>query len=173
MLSGILDDPRQPYFVRSAAAWSLSRVGTQAATQRLVQAFSDIDRSIREEALDGIVSIGGDAVPALLAGLRGTEMDVAAGCAEALRQQPQLPPDALPRLAEELRRPDPAPWAIWLLGHLPRERVAITIAGIQYSAPQLHYAISLLWSFVESWIARRWEVYPGSGSSTSDNAHGA
>jgi hypothetical protein len=86
-LSGILDDPNLPYFLRSAAAWSLGRIGTEAAISRLVKAFADIDISIREEALEGITSIGGAAVPILLSGLRGTAMDVAAGCAEGLRQQ--------------------------------------------------------------------------------------
>lgn len=172
LLSAILDHEVQPYFVRSAAAWALSRIGTETATQRLVKAFSDVDRSIREEALEGIVLIGGAAVPVLLAGVRGTEMDVAAGCAEALRQQAELPEDVISRLAADLQRRDPPQWTVWLLGHLPRERVATAIAGIQDSAPELHYAISLLWAFVESWISRRWEVYPGPGSPDLGNVQG-
>jgi hypothetical protein len=31
---------------------------------------------------------------------------------------------------------------------------------LQADKPELHYAISLLWSFVESWIARHWELRP-------------
>jgi hypothetical protein len=48
-----------------------------------------------------------------------------------------------------------------LLGNLPRDQVAGAIAELQDSAPHLRYAISLLWSFVESWIARLWEANPG------------
>jgi hypothetical protein len=173
LLSGILDRRDVPYFLRSAAAWALGRIGSEAATHRLVQAFSDIDQSIREEALEGIVSIGGAAVPVLLSRLRGSEMDVAAGCAEALRQQGALPDEVLSRIAEDIRGPNPPEWAVWLMGQLPRERVAPTIIGLQDSAPQLHYAISLLWSFVESWIARRWEVYPGPRSPDLENVEGA
>lgn len=171
VLSSILDNQGFPYFLRSAAAWALARIGTQSAMRRLVQAFSDIDLSIREEALEGVVSIGGAAVPMLLSGIRGTEMDVAAGCAEALRQQPALPDEVISRLAANLREANPPQWAAWLLGQLPRDRVAAAIAGLQDSAPQLHYAVSLLWSFVESWIARRWEVYPSPGNPRSGNAH--
>jgi hypothetical protein len=47
-----------------------------------------------------------------------------------------------------------------LYGHLPRDQVAEAIADLQQTAPALHYAVSLLWSFVESWIARRWELHP-------------
>ena len=161
VLSRILDNSALPYFLRSAAAWSLGRIGTEAAVNRLVNAFTDIDVTIREEALEGITSIGGAAVPVLLSGLRGTAMDVAAGCAEALRQQASLPPNVITELTQNLQEPGASDWAVWLLGHLPRERVAPAIIGLQGSAPQLHYAISLLWSFMESWIARRWEVYPG------------
>jgi HEAT repeat protein len=171
-LSGILDDSALPYFLRSAAAWSLGRIGTQAAISRLVKAFADIDLGIREEALEGITSMGGAAVPILLSGLRGTAMDVAAGCAEALRQQVSLPPEVVLELSEGVHGSNASDWAVWLLGHLPRERVAPAIAGLQGSAPQLHYAISLLWSFMESWIARRWEVYPGPAGPEAGKTHG-
>jgi hypothetical protein len=173
VLSGILDDSALPYFLRSAAAWSLGRIGTAAAISRLVKAFADIDISIREEALEGITSIGGAAVPILLAGLRGTAMDVAAGCAEALRQQASLPTEVVSELSQGIQESNASDWAIWLLGHLPRERVAPAIVGLQGSAPRLHYAISLLWSFMESWIARRWEVYPGPVGPDVGNTHGA
>jgi hypothetical protein len=172
-LSGILDDSTLPYFLRSAAAWSLGRVGTEAATNRLVRAFADIDIGIREEALEGIASIGGVAVPILLSGVRGTAMDVAAGCAEALRQQASLPPEVVLELSQGIQESNASDWAIWLLGQLPRERVAPAIVGLQRSAPKLYYAISLLWSFMESWIARRWEAYPGPVSPEAGKTHGA
>lgn len=160
LLTQLLDDRSRPYFLRSAAAWCLGRIGTEDACQRLIRAFNDIDRAIREEALAGIVSIGEQAITPLLAGLRQADDLVAAGCAEALRQLRQLPSDAVERLGEELRSPQPSPWAVWLVGHLPRQQVAHAIADLQHSAPQLHYAITLLWSFVESWIARNWELQP-------------
>lgn len=161
LLSELLDEADRPYFLRSAAAWCLSRIGGPDACNHLIGAFAHMDRAIREEALDGIVAIGGDAVPLLLAGLRETDEAVAAGCAEALRQRGHLPDEALAELCDHARNGELSPWAVWLLGHLPRDQVAPAIASLQNSAPQLHYAISLLWSFVESWIARRWELHPG------------
>jgi len=161
LLSRLLDDEERPYFFRSAVAWSLGRVGTEVATRRLVRAFCDIDVGIREQALEAIVSLGGDPVPELLNGIRGADMDIAAGCAEVLRRRQRgLADEVISRLAEDLRKRAPSPWTVWVLGHLPRERVVNAIAGLQESAPQLHYALSLLWSFLESWISRRWEVYP-------------
>jgi len=170
LLSEILDDAKQPYFVRSAAAWCLSRVGHVDAAARLMRAFADIDHNIREEALEGLVSIGGLAIPMLVEGLREIDPAIAGGCAEALRQQQQtLPEDLIGRIAAEAKDAGSPSWAVWLLGQLPREHVMNTIAGIQDSAPALHYALSLLWAFTESWIARRWELHPNADFQRSGN----
>ena len=168
LLSEILDNPKQPYFVRSAAAWCLSRVGHVDAATRLMKAFADIDHNIREEALEGLVSIGGMAIPILVEGLREVDPAVAAGCAEALRQQQQnLPADVLAEISSDAKGVASPSWAAWLLGQLPREQVMNAIADIQDSAPALHYALSLLWAFTESWIARRWELHPDAEFPTS------
>ncbi len=160
MLSAILDDHQRPYFARSAAAWSLSRIGGSEACSRLVRAFGDVDQDLREEALEGIISLDSDAVPLLLSGLQEVDPAVAAGCAEALRQHGALPDGTIQELTAQLAGGNPSVWAVWLAGHLPRERLTGAVADLQETAPALHYAITLLWSFVESWIARRWELQP-------------
>lgn len=156
-LSSILNDNARAYFLRSAAAWSLSRVNKPLAFERLIHAFSDVDRDVREEALEGIIAIGGPAVPLLAAGLRATDSAIAAGCAESLRQQRDLPDELIDELVHEVRTGPNPEWTTWLLGLLPRERVASVVARLHPSAPHLHYAITVLWAFAESWIARRWE----------------
>ena len=160
MLSGILDDADRPYFARSAAAWCLSRIGGTEACRRLVRAFGDVDRNLRAEALEGVVSVNSDAVPILLAGLREVDPAIAAGCAEALRQHGTLSTDSIREISAQLAGGNPSVWAVWLAGHLPRERLAGAVADLQRTAPELHYAITLLWAFVESWVARRWELRP-------------
>ena len=159
--------------MRSAAAWCLGRVGTHQTAKRLVKAFADIDHTIREEALEGIVSIGGLGIPSLLEGLRQVNPDIAAGCAEALRQQQKtLPDEMISQLTSDSKELQSPSWAAWLLGQLPREQVLNTIADVQDSAPALHYALSLLWAFTESWIARRWELHPNADfPSSGDDAH--
>ena len=160
MLSRILDDSEYPYFLRSAAAWCLSRIGGSEACQRLVQAFGDVDRNLREEALEGIVTLGPDSVPALLSGLQELDPAIAAGCAEALRQRETLSTANIRTISEQLACKEPPVWTVWLAGHLPRERLASVVADLQQTAPELHYAITLLWCFVESWIAQHWELQP-------------
>lgn len=161
LLSEILDNANQPYFVRSAAAWCLSRVGHLDASARLIQAFADIDNNVREEALEGLVSVGGPAIPLLVEGLREVDPTIAAGCAEALRQQQNsIPDDVIGKIGTNAKAAGTPSWSAWLLGQLPREQVMSTIADVQDTAPALHYALSLLWAFTESWIARRWELHP-------------
>ena len=161
ILSTILNDAERPYFARSAAAWSLGRVGDAKSCQCLVQAFGDINPNLREEALEGIVSLHSDAAPSLLSGLQEADPAIAAGCAEALRQHGALPADAIHALTGQLARESPSKWAVWLAGHLPRECLAGAVADLKETTPELHYAITVLWSFAESWIARHWELYPG------------
>jgi len=168
MLSAILDDGERPYFARSAAAWCLSRIGGPEACQRLVSAFGDVDRSLREEALEGIVTLDSDAVPILLSGLQAVDPAIAAGCAEALRQHGTLSDDTIGELSAQIAGGNPSIWAVWLAGHLPRERLAGAVADLQQTAPELHYAITLLWSFVESWIAQRWERHPDANLPDTD-----
>lgn len=163
LLSDILDDTTREYFLRSAAAWSLSQIGCDFAIERLTQAFSDVDLSIRQEALDGIVTVGGPAVQILIKGLENPEPDIVAGCAEALRQQERLPGKIINELVTTLKTGRPSPWLVWLVGNLPREQVNTAIADLQKRAPELHYAITLLWTFLGSWVARCWELRPGSG----------
>ncbi|MCY3537995.1 MAG: HEAT repeat domain-containing protein [Cyanobacteria bacterium MAG IRC3_bin_20] len=160
ILSTILNDAERPYFARSAAAWSLSRINDSQSCQCLVQAFGDINPKLREEALEGIVSLHSDAVPSLLSGLQAADPAIAAGCAEALRQHGALPADAIDALTGQLAGDTSSKWAVWLAGHLPREWLAGVVTDLQEMGSELHYAITVLWSFAESWIARHWELHP-------------
>ena len=169
MLSTILDDAERPYFARSAAAWCLSQIGSREACQRLVRAFADVDRNIRDEALEGILTANTGALPVLLDGLRQVDPAIAAGCAEALRQR--ATDDAVREVSEQLTGAEPSIWAVWLAGNLPRERLAETVAHLERTAPHVHYAIILLWSFVESWVARRWELRPDAQFPRADDVH--
>jgi hypothetical protein len=138
----------------------LSRTGSSKSSSQLVAAFRDINLTMREEALEGLVAIGGAALPVLVEGLRNSDAAIAGGCAEALRRFKDVPSDLINALTTELQSNVPSPWAVWLVGHLPRDQFASAVAELQQQRPELHYAISLLWSFVESWISRNWDSSP-------------
>jgi hypothetical protein len=162
MLADILDRNDAPFFLRSAAAWALGRIGTDRAIDRLIQAFSDVDQSIREEALDAVSSLGELTSDKLVASLIDENQDVAAGSAESIRRQALVPPALIQKIVEEVKVDARRVWAVWLLGHLSHKRdyIASAIAELQDARPEAHYAITVLWSFVESWIARHWELDP-------------
>jgi len=174
ILSELLDAPEQPHFLRSAAAWCLGRIGDDVSIERMMRAFADVDQDIREQALESLAILGASATSTLLGGLRAQDPAIAAGAAEALRQQQPLSRAIIEQIAGELRSTQPSPWSVWLFGHLPRDQVASAIADLQQTAPPLHYAISILWSFVDSWIARHWELKRNGALSTiSKEATGA
>lgn len=170
MLADLLDEKDSPFFLRSAAAWALGRIGTDKATGRLVQAFADVDQSIRYEALEAISSLGTPALDHLVGGLEHADQDIAAGSAEAIRRLASLPPAILQDIVSLVEDDPGRLWAVWALGHLPREQdyVAATIAQLQDSRPEAHYAISVLWAFAENWISQQWELLPMAGVSIND-----
>jgi HEAT repeat protein len=154
--------PLAPLFLRSAAAWALGRIGTEEATERLIAAFSDINIDIREEALAAVDGLGQQKLSPLLDALSSEEEEIAAGAAEALRRSADMPAAIVDALANQVQAAPHQVWAVWLLGHLPQERLSArsAIARLQDSAPAAHYALSVLWSFTESWIAPHWELRP-------------
>ena len=52
------------------------------------------------------------------------------------------------------------PWPVWTLAHLPKHVVAPRIAAMQERQPQVHFAVTVLWSFLESWVAEHWTKRP-------------
>jgi hypothetical protein len=165
LLGGIVtSDAVYPPFMRSAAAWSLGQIGSPEAQQMLIRTFAQLDDQVRQEALEGLVQIGNQAQAALLQGLLHPSEDVVAGCAEVLRRIPSPDQQVVEQLASHLEALDtesPASrWTVWLLAHLDPDLVAPSVLALRRTHPELYYAISVLWSFIHSWISSRWELTP-------------
>ncbi len=159
LLKTVLADRANPLFLRSAAAWALGHFPGEDAAEALIRTFTDADRNLRQEALVSLVHSGTGALRPLLEGLKEGKDDVASGCFEALRRLNELPVGPIIGLAEKGRAPE---WAVWLLASLPRFQVGPLIASWQTKRPDLHFALSVLWSFLESWVSETWERNPAS-----------
>jgi len=160
LLATIISDSNQPYFLRSAAAWSLGQTNLQSAYDHLVTAFGDVDFNLRREALETLVGLGGSVVQTLVDGLSKSDRDVIAGCAEALRQQRRLPDSVIEHLTRNLDRDSPDEWSVWLVGQLGDNQFRSAVEALSEQSPEIHYAINLMWSFTESWISQRWILRP-------------
>ena len=152
LLRLVLEDRAQPLFLRSACAWGIGCHGTKQAAECLVRAFADVAQEIREEALVALEDLGSAGLDPLLKGLSEESSDVAAGAAEALRRIRAVPAKQIVALVEHSK----STWPAWTLAHLPRDAVTPHIAALQSKRPDVHYAISVLWTFLESWIAEDW-----------------
>lgn len=152
LLRTVLEDTRQPLFLRSACAWGIGCHGTEDAAEVLVQAFADVAPAIREEALVALQDLGSVGFDPLLRGLAAASVDVAAGAAETLRRIRGVPVKEIAELAEKAD----STWPAWALAHLPKEVVAPHLAALQSKRPDVHYAVTVLWTFLESWIAKDW-----------------
>jgi len=161
LLGAILHDNQQPFYLRSAASWSLGNIGTDDAQKLLKTAFADINWDIREEALDALTSLGDVTHSVLLPGLKETNSDIAAGCAEAIRKMGIVTPELINELSTQPQGRIPPQWVVWLAGILSSQEMAETLNNMEDVDPKVNYAISLLCSFTHSWIARRWELQTG------------
>ncbi len=157
LLGAILHDQQREYFLRSAAAWALGNVQVVESQELLKRAFADVRLDIREEALDALVAIGKSALPALLPSLEEENEDVAAGCAEVIRQLTGDTPITLAKIAQQLQQPSPPKWLVWLAGYMNPEELQAALGAPAALDPEVAYALSLLWSFSRSWVTRRWE----------------
>lgn len=151
LLNLVVQNTNQPLFLRSACAWALGCHGTEQAAQSLVAAFADVAPEIREEAMIALLDIGDVAVQALIKGLN-LSPDVAAGSAETLRRLRDVPVKEIARLAEM----SSLTWPTWILAHLPKDSIAPYIAALQTKRPDVHFAATVLWTFLESWISENW-----------------
>lgn len=156
LLRTFLGDAKQPLFLRSACAWGIGCHGTKDAAEVLVRAFSDVAPEVREEALVALQDLGPVGFDSLLKGLEATSSDIAAGAAETLRRIRGAPAKEIAALAEKAD----STWPTWALGHLPKDAVTPYIAAVQSKRPDVHYALSVLWTFLESWIAEDWTPEP-------------
>jgi len=148
----VLEDATQPLFLRSACAWAIGCHGTEEAAQVLVQAFADVAPEIREEALIALHGLGAVGFDPLLSGLEASSAAIAAGAAETLRRIRGAPANDIAALVER----SSSTWPTWTLARLPKDAVAPYVAALQSRRPDVHYAISVLWNFLESWIADDW-----------------
>ncbi len=147
----VLQDTSQPLFLRSACAWAIGCHGTEQAAECLVRAFADVAPEIREEALISLSDLGAVGFHPLIKGLAHSP-DVAAGSAETLRRLRGVPVKEIAALAEK----SGSTWPTWTLAHLPKESIAPHIASLQAKRPDVHFALTVLWTFLESWIAENW-----------------
>ena len=155
LLRLVIEDRRQPTFLRSACAWAIGCHGTHEAAECLVGAFADLAPGIREEALAALENLGEYRLDALLTGLASRSSDIAAGSAEAIRRVREVPENQVRRIVE-LAESSESTWPAWALAHLPQEEVRPYIATLQDRRPDIHYALSVLRTFLESWVAEDW-----------------
>ena len=151
LLQLVLEDTIQSLFLRCACAWAIGCHGTKRAAECLVRAFGDVAPEIREEALSAVAELGTVGVDPLVKGLSDAP-DVAAGSAEALRRLRGVAVEHIAALAES----SGGAWPTWTLAHLPKEAVVPHIAALQSKRPDVHFAVTVLWTFLESWIAENW-----------------
>jgi HEAT repeats len=161
ILAGVLGDSRKDYFLRSAAAYCLGRLGThQVARNALVSAFSAQSHQVREDALAALAESGLGALTELFAGLvQRDSMDIQAGCAEVVRWLAHRSDPATvattiaPGVVNAVTHKNRPLLAVWLSGQLSPEIMRPALGAILDTDARLAYTLAVAWAFTQSWIA--------------------
>lgn len=161
ILAEILGDSRKAYFLRSAAAYCLGRLGAhQVARNALVNAFSAQSHRVREDALVALADAGFEGLAELFAGLiQQDSADIQAGCAEVVRwlahrSDPETVRSKIaPGIANVIRRENRPLLAVWLSGQLPSEIMRPALSAVLDTDERLAYTLTVAWAFAQSWIA--------------------
>ena len=82
---------------------------------------------------------------------------------EALQQCKCVPARNTARLSAISGRNNRTSGLLGLLANCRESNSIRRLQSFSKPSPELHYAVSLLWSFMESWIARNWEAMASEG----------
>ncbi len=158
-LSKILHNANEPFFLRSAASWALGHIGSEDAASALVEAFEDIKTELRQEALTALSGMKTLPEKLMVDKVTNGPDAIGYGAAEVIRRNRDISEGSVDKLLESVKDGTGREWVVWLLANLPKDEWGSHISSLQSSAPESHYAISVLWSFLDSWISKRWEAH--------------
>jgi hypothetical protein len=161
ILADILRDARKDYFLRSAAAYCLGRLGAfPTARSALVRAFSAQSHQVREDALVALADAGFGALTEVFAGLVQRESaDIQAGCAEVVRwlahrsDPTTVATKIAPGVVNAIKDENRTPLAVWLSGQLSPDIMRPALGAVLDTDARLAYTLTVAWAFAQSWIA--------------------
>ncbi len=149
LLISILSDPQKDTEIRAGAAWALGEFKTQEAAATLVDTFNFTSTEIKIEAARALLKIAPSQVELLIKALQSVEPTKRDGIAWALAKAggfdiSQLLSD---RDDQDLRR-----WVSYVAGYGRRLFPEEQINKLFELDAEVHFAASVLWQLLSSWI---------------------
>lgn len=149
LLIKVLIDNKRDIEVRAGAAWALGEFKTPIASQTLIDTFSLASLDIKVEAARALLKIAPAQLTTLIEIFKSTSPSKREGIAWALAKAGGVDPSSLLSDASDtnLRQ-----WVSYIVGFSRETILEEQIASLLETDPEVHFAASVLWQLLDSWI---------------------
>lgn len=148
LLISVLVDPNRNAEVRAGAAWALGEFATGNSASALISTFNLTNSEIKIEAARALLKITPSQIERILSMINSIDSGKRDGIAWALARSGGFNPNDLLRNQDDnLRR-----WVSYILGYGKPLFLETHLEEIAQSDPEVHFAASVLWQLLTSWI---------------------
>lgn len=149
LLSGVLMDNIQHPEIRAGAAWALGEQCNKSALNTLIDAFSNIEESIRIEAARALAKLASSFTPEIVSAFPLATPNKRQGIAWALSKSKRFNlEDLLDALVDE----DARHWVSYILGTQDPQKYIDEIEKLKGRDPEVYFAVTVLWKIMTSWV---------------------
>ncbi len=145
----VLMDANRNSEVRAGAAWALGEFATKHSAAALIDAFNLTNTEIKIEAARALLKITPSQIEQIVAMMKVVDAAKREGIAWALAKAGGFNPnDLLDSAADDnLRR-----WVSYILGYGKSRFLETQVEELARLDPEVHFAASVLWQLLASWI---------------------
>jgi len=145
----VLTDANRDSEVRAGAAWALGEFATGASVSALTDAFDLTSTEIKVEAARSLLKVTPSQLATIVAILRSIDPNKRDGIAWALARAGGFAPRDLieGEIDDDLRR-----WTSYIMGYGKQLFTEEQIEELTRLDPEVHFAASVLWQILASWI---------------------
>jgi len=151
LLVQVLMDDTQHEEIRSGAAWALGELNLKSSIPSLVSAFNEISLPIRIEAARSLKRMCSLHIDEILDSFEAANEEERPGISWALGKYGQSNFEAL------IDRIDPTnvdmrQWGAYVIASSDQKQIIDGIEQLKQTDPELHFAVTVLWKLMSSWI---------------------
>ena len=149
ILINTLKDNDQIPGIRAGAAWSLGEIGKKEALPALIESFNLLDVSIRMEAVRALGKLAKKHTADVVQKLPSGNTNERPGVAWALSKSGGF---SINQLLSNGMDEDMRHWVSYAIGTQERETMLPEIEILSQRDPQIHFAVTMLWKIMSSWV---------------------
>jgi HEAT repeat protein len=149
LLIRVLTDANRDTEIRAGAAWALGEFATESSVSALTETFDLASSEIKIEAARSLLRVTPSQLATIVAILRSVDPNKRDGIAWALARAGGFDPRDLMQgeIDDDLRR-----WTSYIVGYGKHLFAEGQIEELTRLDPEIHFAASVLWQILASWI---------------------